>query len=165
MQPLRTKYPEDSEREKLSSTVEIKKAWLYSEWDSKAERRVAIIRSGFPDRHLLNPQNNTVSVDRVQEIFHEVRGKYILWQEPRENGSWRKVVAKSLSLQWVKEHVEVLYPSQETFPVDSLDGIVLWRDPAKEKYQLLEGNHRISAWILLGAPEALPSTIYIGKSQ
>lgn len=74
------------------------------------------------------------------------------------------VVAK-LELGWVKDNVEVLYPSNEKFEVTALEGIVLWKDPAKEKYQLLEGNHRISAWLDAKAPAVLPSVMYIGKAK
>ncbi len=161
MQPTRTKYPPDSEYEKITSTLAIKKAWLYSEWDSKALRRVAIIREDFPDRQLLASQD--ASCEKIQRVFHTVRGQYILWQEPREQGSWRKVTANRLPLQWIKDNVEVLYPSEEIFSIASLDGIVLWRDPKKEKYQLLEGNHRISSWLSTGSPETLPCTLFIGK--
>lgn len=46
-----------------------------------------------------------------------------------------------------------------------LEGVVLWKDPTKEKYQLLEGNHRVSAWLEAKAPAVLPSVIYIGKAK
>lgn len=74
-------------------------------------------------------------------------------------------MVSKLELGWVKDNVEVLYPSSEKFEVTALEGVVLWKDPTKEKCQLLEGNHRISAWLDAKAPAALPSVIYIGKAK
>ncbi|MBA3604339.1 MAG: hypothetical protein H0W50_12050 [Parachlamydiaceae bacterium] len=47
-----------------------------------------------------------------------------------------------------------------------LNGIVLWEDKNSEnikKYKLLEGNHRVSAWLSTGTPKNLPAILYIGK--
>jgi len=163
-----TKYPQDSAVEKLSSTLEIKEWWLFNEWDSRTIRKRDMIRNDFPLRKSLDPrintQNEDTAIERVKSVFHSVRGQYILWGPLREQGKWRKVVVPHLCLQWVKDNVEVLYPAEDRFPLASLDGIVLWKDPTKEKYQLFEGNHRISTWLSEEKPATLPSIIFIGKT-
>jgi hypothetical protein len=47
-----------------------------------------------------------------------------------------------------------------------LKGIVLWRDKeskSSKKYQLYEGNHRVSAWLAAQIPGSLPAVIFVGK--
>lgn len=71
-----------------------------------------------------------------------------------------------LKLDWVVQNVEVLFPSKEQFEVSELKGIVLWKDKESnscKRYQLYEGNHRISAWVAAKNPSCLPAVIFVGK--
>jgi hypothetical protein len=71
----------------------------------------------------------------------------------------------NLKLDWVIKHIEVLYPAKDEFEMPDLNGIVLWKDKTQKKYQLLEGNHRISSWLLRKTPESLSSIIFIGEPR
>lgn len=161
------KYPPHSKVKKLPSPFKIKQIWLYNEWDSLCKNFSGHIQPSFPNREDLHPKNKNPNVTLIQSVFDRVRGNYSLWQTPREEGSWEKVKVKDLGLDWVMENVEILFPSQEEFPVSKLKGIVLWDDMSKEgkRYKLLEGNHRISAWLAAKDPPSLPATIYIGKPK
>ncbi len=71
-----------------------------------------------------------------------------------------------LKLDWVIQNVEVLYPSKEKFEVSALKGVVLWKNKesnSSKRYQLYEGNHRISAWLAAQTPNSLSAVIFMGK--
>jgi len=103
----------------------------------------------------------------INDAFDYVRGQYSLWGPERQGGEWSRVIVPALPLAWVIANVFVMYPSYDPIEVDSLDGIVLWCDPlAGQKtgklFSLLEGNHRISAWLNRQTPPHLKATIYVG---
>lgn len=159
------KYPLNSTVTKLTSTFEIKQNWLYSEWASECKFS-KYIRPHFPSRSDLDPEKENPNKELIQSTFHDVRGKWSLWQSPREKARWKKIEVPHLKLDWIMQNVEVLYPSKEQFEVSELKGIVLWKDKASnscKRYQLYEGNHRISAWLLAQTPNSLPAVIFIGK--
>jgi hypothetical protein len=158
------KYPPDSTVTKLTSLLEIKRTWLYNEWSAECQFSKHI-RPSFPNREALAPDNLTPDISLIEFIFRSVRGDFLLWQKPREEGRWKKVIVANLNLDWVLKNVEILYPSKEEFPVSELEGIVLWREKKEKKYKLYEGNHRISAWKNAGTPQTLPAVLYIGKPK
>lgn len=165
--PLHAKYPPSAAVTKLTSTLEIKQRWLFNEWGPECQFS-NFIRPRFPDRRELDPTKANPNTPLIEATFHDVRGKYALWQSPRENGKWRRVEVQELTLDWVQANVDVTWPAEERFPVSKLDGIVLWVDSSsttKKRYQLYEGNHRISAWLAAGTPSTLPATLYIGKEK
>lgn len=159
-------YPPESTVTKLTSTLPIKQVWLYSEWDPNCQFS-RYIQPFFPDRSALTPTNLSPDVGLIQSVFENVRGKYLLWQSPKEEARWKKVETSTLTLDWVRENVEVLYPAQARFPISELNGIVLWKESGSggKKYKLLEGNHRISAWLAAQIPFSLPAVIFIGKPK
>lgn len=159
------KYPLNSKVTKLNSAFEIKQNWLYNEWVPECQFS-KYIRSNFPTRSNLDPENQNPDIELIQSTFHDVRGKWALWQSPREKARWKKIEVPHLKLDWVIQNVEVLYPSKEQFEVSELKGIVLWRDKesnSSKRYKLYEGNHRISAWLAAQIPNSLPAVIFIGK--
>jgi hypothetical protein len=160
-----TKYPSGSSVKKLTSPFDVKNLWMWNEWDPTCQFSPHI-QKRCPNRNQLDPQNSEDNRELVESVFQAVRGQYALWGPVKEQAKWKKVVVEKLERQWVVDNVEVLYPSTERFEVVELHGVVLWedKDPTKEKkYRLLEGNHRVSAWLESGRPEALPSIIFIGK--
>jgi hypothetical protein len=163
-QEILSKYPLNSTIKKLDSTLEIKQAWLYSEWATVCQFSKYICPH-FPNRNDLDPNNKNPNVKLIESTFNEVRGKWALWQAPREEARWKKVETTALKIEWVVQNVEVLYPSKEQFKVSELNGIVLWDDGKvnTKRYQLYEGNHRISAWLASKTPQTLPAILYIGK--
>lgn len=160
------KYPPDSVVTKLSSTFEIKQRWLFSEWDPVCQFSKFILPH-FPQRRDLDPANPNPNQELIESTFDAVRGKWTLWQEPREKGRWKKVSVAALKIEWVMENVTVRYASTDRFPVAELNGIVLWEDKSKKekRYELYEGNHRISAWLAAQTPKTLPALIFIGKPK
>lgn len=116
-----------------------------------------------PNRSDLDPTNPLPNIGLIESTFHAVRGAYTLWQSPREKGRWKKIETAALTLNWISENVEVVYPSPDRFEVSELKGIVLWKDSGDKKYKLYEGNHRISAWLAAQTPKSLPAVIFIGK--
>lgn len=159
------KYPPHSTITKLNSTFEIKQHWLYNEWAPECQFS-KYIRPNFPSRNDLDPESQSPNVDLIQSTFHDVRGKWALWQNPREKARWKKIEVSNLELDWVIQNVEVLYPSNEQFEVSELKGIVLWKNKESnsgKRYELYEGNHRISAWLAAQTPNRLPAVIFIGK--
>lgn len=165
-QAIFAKYPQDSKITKLDSTLVIKQMWLHSEWAPECQFS-KFIRPYFPDRRALDPANKNPNVELIKSIFNNVRGNWPLWQAPREEGRWKKVETSNLTLDWIRNNVEVCYPSNDRFPVSKLDGIVLWEDKSdsKKRYKLYEGNHRISAWLASQKPSSLPAIIFIGKPK
>lgn len=162
-----SKFPLDWTVTKLHSTLEIKQTWLYNEWAPQCQFSQHIVKY-FPNRNDLDPKNPNPNIEQIQFVFEQVRGQYILWQSPRETGRWKKMEVEHLTLDWVLNNVEVLYPSTEEFEVSELNGIVLWDDKepsSMKKYKLYEGNHRISAWLASQIPSSLPATIFVGKPQ
>jgi hypothetical protein len=161
-----TKYPQNSTVKKLNSTRKIKQTWLHSEWSSECQFS-QYIRPAFPDRIELDPKNKNPNVELIESTFDRVRGKYTLWQTPREEARWKKIKVADLTLDWVSKNVEVLFPSEQQFPVSELNGIVLWDDKSngEKRYKLYEGNHRISAWLIAQTPRSLPAVIFIGKPK
>lgn len=161
-----SKYPSNSNISKLNSTFEIKQAWLYSEWGPECQFS-KYIQPSFHNRDELDPKNTNPNIKLIESVFDYVRGRYLLWQSPREEGRWKKVVVENLELDWVLKNVEVLFPSKEEFQVSELRGIVLWNDLSSgtKRYKLFEGNHRISAWIIAQKPPTLPATLFIGKPK
>src|SRR5262249_33926810 len=124
------------------------------------------IRPNFPNRSDLDPKNQNPNKELIQSTFHDVRGKWSLWQSPREQARWKKIEVPHLKLDWVIQNVEVLYPTKEQFEISELKGIVLWKDKdsnSSKRYKLYEGNHRISAWLAAKTPSSLPALIFIGK--
>lgn len=159
-----SKYPPNSIITKLSSTLEIKQYWLLSEWEIPCQFS-KFIRPNFPDKSHLDPYNKKPNIQLINSTFHNVRGKFDLWGTPREEGRWKKIVTENLTLDWVEKNIEVLYPAEERFAISRLDGIVLWKQSKEKKYQLHEGNHRISTWLAIQNPKNLPATIFIGKPK
>lgn len=159
------KYPLNSTVTKLNSTFEIKQNWLFNEWVPECQFS-KYIRLKIPSRDDLDPENQSPNVELIQSTFDDVRGKWALWQSPREKARWKKIEVPHLKLDWVIQNVEVLYPSKDQFEVSELKGIVLWRDKESshsKRYQLYEGNHRISAWLAAQTPSSLPTVIFLGK--
>jgi hypothetical protein len=159
-----TKYPLHSRVQKLSSTLEIKKWWLYNERDERCQFH-KIIKDAFPERSDLNPETGKADGQLIESTFDEVRGRYLLWGPVRENAKWKKVVVNSLDPEWARKNIKILFPSDEKFRVNQLCGIVLWCDPSIKEYQLYEGNHRMSAWLSSPNPMPLPAILYIGKTS
>ncbi len=163
-----TKYPSTSTVTNLSSTLEIKQTWLYSEWAPECQFS-KYIQPTFPNRNDIDPKKINPDVKLIESTFDFVRGKYLLWQAPREEARWKKVEVAALKIDWVVKNVEVLFPSEERFPVSELNGIVLWNENEKsvsiKRYKLYEGNHRISAWLAAQTPQSLPAVIFIGKPK
>lgn len=154
------KYPPNSTVTKLDSTLEIKQTWIYNEWDERCQFS-KYIRPQFPNRDALK---NLTDSDLLKLTFHEVRGKYNLWKVAKEQGRWKKIVVPNLNPDWVKENIKILYPTPDCFDVSELHGLVLWKESKTDTiYQLLEGNHRVSAWLASENPQPVPATIFIGK--
>ena len=122
-----SKYPVSSTVTKLNSTFEIKQIWLYNEWASECQFS-KYISQNFPNRIDLDPKNQSPNTELIQSTFYDVRGKWALWQLPREEARWKKIEVQDLKLDWVMKNVEVLYPNKEQFEVAELIGIVLWND-------------------------------------
>lgn len=161
-----TIYPINSTVTKLNSTFQIKQMWLYNEWGPECQFSMKV-RPYFPNRSELDPANKNPNVELINSTFYNYRGKNRLWQTLREEGIWRKVETPNLSLDWVKNNVEVLFPVADRFPVTKLIGIVLWDDKEKnqKRFKLYEGNHRISAWLSAQKPKCLPAIIFIGEPK
>jgi hypothetical protein len=161
-------YPSGSTITKLDSTLEIKQYWLYNEWDERS-RFSWYIKPKFPNRTLLDPNKKPDKIALAQfihSIFHEVRGKYVVWKAVKEHGLWKKIVVENLSPDWVRENIKILFPNDNPFAVSDLHGIVLWKESKDENaYELLEGNQRISSWLSSENPQALPATIFIGEPE
>lgn len=159
-----TRYPLHSRVQPLSSTLEIKKWWLYNERDERCQFH-KLIKDAFPERADLHPETGTADVQLIESTFEQVRGRYLLWGPVRENAKWEKVVVNRLDPEWARKNIKILFPTDDTFSVNQLCGIVLWCDPESKKYQLYEGNHRMSAWLSSPNPTPLPAILYIGKTQ
>jgi hypothetical protein len=158
-------YPARATITKLTSTFDIKRVWLHSEWAIECQFS-KFIRPHFPDRSALESSYKSFNVDLINTVFNNVRGKFTLWQDPKETGHWEKIEVADLSLEWVEKNVKVLYPAKDLFAVERLDGLVLWQEAENGKrYNLIEGNHRISAWLTAKKPLTLPATIFIGKPK
>jgi|GEM_PF-2569833 len=160
----RAQYPESAIVEELDSCLEIKKWWLYNEWDPTCQFSV-YVQKAFPNKSDLHPQEGNADISLIESTFNNVRGKYSLWGSEKEEARWEKVTVEDLKLTWIIENVEVLYEVTGGFEVLQLNGLVFWKNPAQRKYQLLEGNHRVSAWIQLQEPESLPSIFFVGESS
>lgn len=160
------RYPPNSKVISLDSTLEIKQRWLYSEWDPRCQFSKRV-HENFPNRNDLDPNRKNPNVELIKTTFDFVRGRWALWQAPRENAKWKKVEVTALKLNWVVKNVEVLFPVNDRFPVSELNGIVLWevRSKSGKRYQLYEGNHRISAWLSSRTPLAVPAVLFIGKPK
>lgn len=165
-QEIFTKYPPNSLVTKLNSTFEIKQRWLFSEWAPECQFS-KYIQPNFSNRCELDSKNMYPNIALIESTFDNVRGKWALWQSPREQARWRKVEVAALKIDWVMNNVEVLYPTNDRFLVSELNGIVLWDDQTKrnKRYQLYEGNHRISSWLASQSPQSLPAVIFIGKPK
>lgn len=164
--PTFTQYHQHFKVETLSSTLEIKQRWLHSEWEEKCQFS-RFVRPYFPKREALLPSFINANVKLIEEVFNNVRGKYLLWQSPKEQGRWSKITV-TLKLDWVQKYIHVGYPSSDRFDVKMLNGIVIWKgvDFSKNgKYELLEGNHRISTWLAAKEPPSLPAIIFIGEPK
>lgn len=169
-----SKYPMGSSIVKLDSTLEIKKWWLYNEWDPVCQFSKGV-QQGVPDRGNLDPQkDNAALVPLIEKTFDFVRGRYRLWGEMKESAQWKKVVVEKLELKWVLENVEILFPVPDQFALSALNGVVLWKksldkkspkDPLQKRFEAIEGNHRLSSWISLKEPASLPAIIFIGKPK
>jgi len=166
VQETLSKYPQDSIVKKLDSTFPIKQVWLYNEWDSVCQFS-KYISPHFPDRKELDPSNPNPNRKLIESVFYTVRGQYTLWEDTRENARWKKIETKSLTLDWIKNNVKVLFPTKDQFSVSELNGIVLWKEKTDDgkKYKLYEGNHRISAWLASNTPQNIPAVIFIGKPK
>lgn len=161
-------FPNDWVFTTLTSNIEIKRLWLYGEWDSRNTGigNAQTIKKEFPSQEALHPVTGNASEKAVSELFYKVRGKYSpIWGQERENAMWQKISIESLDIDWVKTHIFRPWPSTEKFEISRLDGLVLWKDISCKTYRLLEGNHRVSAWLLAGTPKTLPATIYIGSPK
>jgi len=150
---------------------------MYHEWDGSNPDWRGMIQKAFPERDRLHPSYPEPATARNDALFQHMRGAYLhVWGDLREKGKWAKVVVEKLDPKWVLEHVQVLYPSKDRLDTEitELSCLVLWQEPSKSKYQLLEGNHRVSSWLNLRAngprasdgllPEAVPCLFFIGKA-
>jgi hypothetical protein len=157
--------PQTARITKLLDTLEIKRRWLRSESNPQCQCS-RHIRPHFADGEL-DSDNESQGVEKIKRVFDQVRGKYTLWQEPRERAKWTRIEVE-LPLDWARRHVQVLFPSSEQFSVSRLDGIVLWDEgelPERKRYQLYEGNHRFSTWLATGTPPSLPTVMFIGRTN
>lgn len=149
--------PTNSKVENTTS-LDVKREWLYNEWDERCQFSKHITLR-IPNRHTIQQQ---IHSKLIEEVFHHVRGKYSLWGPTRELASWKKVTT-NLSLQWVRDNVNILYPHHNTFNVEKLEGIVLFKTKKSDKWHLLEGNHRISAWVNNNHPQSIPAILFFGE--
>ena len=152
--------------EKLDGPIKVKLAWLFAEWDTHNPSRRILIQKYFPDRNQLQKDKQPFTVDfkkRIYEAFQNVRGNYSLWGPDKEKGQWFSVNVEQLKLDWVAQNIDMLFGTDDIFLVDELDGIILWFE--NNSFKLLEGNHRISAWLNRGSPAFLSAKIFIGQTQ
>lgn len=63
-----SKFPSGSTVTKLNSTLEIKQAWLYSEWATECQFSQHI-RPNFPDRRGLRPTNIRPNIELIESTF------------------------------------------------------------------------------------------------
>lgn len=150
----------------LSSPLEIKHWWLYNEWDPKCQFSKSIqhlipVRPTLPSDE---KEPNPATRELIHSAFWKVRGQYALWKEEKEQASWHRATG-IISPEWFRTHVEILYPSTTRFDVCELNGIVLWIDPAHpSRFRLIEGNHRVCAWLAMTAPPPVSCILYFGRS-
>lgn len=159
-----SKYPSGAIVKKLDSPLEVKRWWLYSEWDPKCQFSWGI-RPSFSERDDLLPTILHTNIELIQSVFYDIRGKWALWGDLKEKARWKRVVVEKLDPNWFRRNVEILYPSEEDFEVSELNGLVLWKEPSEGTYRLVEGNHRVSTWLRPRPeqPPALPGILFIGK--
>lgn len=166
LKPEKIPLPLNATVDKIKSTLEIKSWWLYNEWEPCCQFS-RYINPHFSNRETLHPKNlkslDVVTINLIVTTFNGVRGNYALWGKAREKGRWKKVVVEQLPLCWAQKHIKICFPQNESFPVSELNGIVLWKQPSDKKYQLFEGNHRVSSWLALQSPPSLPCVMFIGK--
>lgn len=139
---------------------------MNSEWDPRCQFS-KYIHPHFSNREDLNPNIASPDVAKIESVFHNVRGKWSLWQAPREQADWTRVETE-LPLHWGERNVEILYPSEDRFPVTELNGVVFWDEGPSEgrkRFQLYEGNHRFSTWVAERTPDRLPAVIFVGKPK
>jgi len=160
-------FPTNSTQVVLQSNFEIKQWWMYKEWDGSNPKWKAMIQSDFPNRNDLDPSNQNPQIQRIQELFSRMRGSFSdIWGHEREKAEWTKVDVGGLDPNWVRDNVTILYPCDVSFEsaTSDLNGLVRWKKPGTQKYDLIEGNHRISAWLNSANPQPLPSILFIGKA-
>ena len=163
MATISTFFPDSAQCDVLPSNLEIKQWWLHSEWDCSNAAWKRRIQSAFPSRELLHPSHPSPNIEQINRIFKSVRGDFALWGPARESAIWTRVEMAKLEADWVREHVRILYPQTDEFPVPELIGIVLWKKPDTDKLELLEGNHRVSAWLNADNPEPLRCIMFVGE--
>lgn len=141
------KYPEES-KVTLVSSFSVKKAWLSQEVLS-AEMGKYIRRHLLTATGILETREEDLTLSERELIvstFHEVRGKFSLWGKEKDQGHWERLQVPALKWNWISENVEILYPKTTVTRPQTLKGIVLWRNHDTKRFELLEGNHRISGW-------------------
>lgn len=109
-----------------------------------------MIQNDFPNRNDLDPSNQNPQIQRIKEIFSRMRGIFPqIWGNEREDAEWTKVDVDGLDPNWVRDNANILYPHNMPFKsaTSDLNWLVLWKKFGTEKYDLIEGNHRISAWL------------------
>lgn len=144
---------------------EVQIEWLKNEYSSPNPIGGAIRRrcdcQGLTKETLSNPEN----LEKIQNVFNEVRGKYDLWLSHKENAAWEKV-QRFVTPQWVRKNLVPLFPSEDRFPVHSCAGVVVFEiRPGDARKYVLEGNHRISAIAAEKTSREMPLTMYVGTPQ
>ncbi len=143
--------------------LELKKWWLFNEWDPTCQFH-PVVQHYFPARATIHPVTGNAANSAVDAAFQHVRGQFpLIWGPIRENGNWIKVEVPSLTGAWLTAHVHRPYPTGDTFAVTELHGLVMERVagiPGGCSYRLLEGNHRVSAFLNANQP-AVHSVIFV----
>ncbi len=121
-----------------------------------------------------------------QKSIHLLRGPFRTW-ETRSSRPAHEIVRPHRSAagnfpRCVRADVrEISQVRTRVSTIEELRGVVLWFDPNNEgelppgpssplrnpngPFKLIEGNHRVSAWMNRGLPEFLPVSLYIGCDQ
>lgn len=162
--------------EPLRDAFAVKLAWLYNEWDARNLPKIReIVCKAFPKREILQADPESVRVqlfDLVTKTFHDIRGRFpAIWPNVCDKGQWIKLCTQKLALDLVTATVAVPWPNDANFPVNTLYNLVLWFDPNNHckfpgksaPFKLLEGNHRVCAWLKQGTPSVMPATLFIGQ--
>jgi hypothetical protein len=184
--PLLSALPAGATLEALVSSFPLKVQWVYDEWDGANRHAVDIVRQRFPTRETILDalkKDRADLTESINVVFHEIRGKFSVWGPERESGHWSKVMFDALELSWVRANMDVLFAFKDGRTLTELVGPVVWFDPLdqhfdgvslanradqrlrnpRSPFKLIDGSHRVSAWIDRGAPASLRATIYIGR--
>jgi hypothetical protein len=184
--PILSALPAEATPEALASPFPLKVQWVYDEWDGANPTAMKIVREAFPRREAILDalkEDRADLTETINRVFHEIRGQYSVWGPERESGHWRRVTFDALELSWVRANVDVLFAFKDGRPLAELVGPAVWFDPLdhhfdrvsrdngadqrlrnpRSPFKLIDGSHRVSAWVDQGAPASLRATIYIGR--